>query len=138
MPVLQAVAEHRSVDLIEQPVVDLDDEVGWDAADVAVVRRVVDLAEGQAVGDHRLTARMSVGQDAGGVEELAVADPAHRAARLEGHHDLAGEARPSGSGVAARTVVRLYIAHKEQVLHTYSQMAKGWLQSRHAVHTLSP
>ncbi len=48
---LDAVLEHRSVNLDEYVLADLDDQIWPHADDVSVVGRMVDLAETQAVGN---------------------------------------------------------------------------------------
>ena len=48
---LDAVLQHRAVDFGEDVFANVDAEVGGDAEDVEVVGGVVDLAEGEAVGD---------------------------------------------------------------------------------------
>src|SRR5262249_33255818 len=55
-------------------------EVGRDADDVVIERGMMQLAECQAVGNHRLPAGMSVWQDVGGVQQLVVTKPADGAA----------------------------------------------------------
>ena len=65
---LQPVSQHRSVDLLEDVRTDLDLQVGPDAEDVPVERRMVDLAERESVGDDRLTSGVAIRQDVGGVE----------------------------------------------------------------------
>jgi hypothetical protein len=90
LEVLQAVTKHRPIDFLKDVVSDLDDEVGTDPDDVTVESRVVELAHGHAVGDQRVTPRMGVGQDVGGVEQLDVVQSAHGARLLIGkEHPLA-------------------------------------------------
>ena len=64
--------------------VHLDHEVGPDAQDVAVVRGMVDLAQGDAIRQDRFAPGMAVRQDVRGVEEFGVTQPAHRARRVVG------------------------------------------------------
>src|SRR6266508_4699107 len=67
---LQAVLEHRPVDLIEDVLADVQGQVGTDAEDAGVESGVVDLAHRQAVGDHRVAGVLLVADDVRGVEEL--------------------------------------------------------------------
>jgi len=69
---LQAVPEHRTVDLFQNVAPDFDDVVGSHAEDARVEGRVVQLAEGESVGNDRLAARVSIGKDVRGFEELTV------------------------------------------------------------------
>ena len=57
MKCLQAVAQHRSVGFVEDRWRDVDDEIRIDADEVAVERRVVELAESEAVRHDGFTAR---------------------------------------------------------------------------------
>ena len=50
MKILQTVAQHRSVSLLEDVRSDLDDVVGADAEDVHVERGVMDLVHAEVVG----------------------------------------------------------------------------------------
>ena len=66
---LEAVPEHRTIDLFQNVAPDFDDVVGSHAKDVRVKRRVVELAEGESVGNDRLAARVPVRKDVRGFEE---------------------------------------------------------------------
>ena len=70
---LEAMAEHGPVGLAENGGLHLDLEIGANAEQVAVERRVVQRAESQAVRHHGLAARVAIGQDVGGLEQLLVA-----------------------------------------------------------------
>ena len=48
---LKPVFQHRAVDLVQEPLVNLDNIVGPDSEDVPVVGGVVDLAEGEPILD---------------------------------------------------------------------------------------
>ena len=70
LEVLQAVLEHRPVDLLQHVEAHRDLEVGRDADDVGVERGVVQFAEREAVGNHRLAERVALREDVGGFAEL--------------------------------------------------------------------
>lgn len=57
---LEPVLEHRTVLLMKDVDPDVDPSLGIDADDVRVIRRVVDLAEAEAVGDDGLTTGMPI------------------------------------------------------------------------------
>ena len=76
---LQAVLQHRSVDLGKDVGADLDYVVGADAEDVGVERRVVNLTKGQAVAHDRIPVLVTIRQDVRGVEQLDVPQVAHAA-----------------------------------------------------------
>src|SRR3989338_9628287 len=80
----QAMAEHGPVGLAENGGLHLDVEIGANAEQVAVERRVVQRAEGQAVRHPGLAARVAIGQDVGGLEQLLVAQAADGATLLVG------------------------------------------------------
>jgi hypothetical protein len=87
---LEAVLEHRAVDLLEHVEADLDLEVGCDADDVGIEGRVMQLAQREAVGNHWLSQGMAVGQDMGSVQQLVMAEPADGTALTVGtEHTLA-------------------------------------------------
>jgi len=87
---LQAVREHRTVVLRQYGFANVHEEVGCDAENVHVVRRVVDLAERDAVGHLGDAAYVAVFQDVCGVEQGIVSEPTHRASlSVGGEHELA-------------------------------------------------
>jgi len=87
---LQAMLEHRAVDLLQDVEAHSDLEVGRDADEVAVEGGVMELAEREAVGNDRLPQGMAVGEDVGGFQQLVMADSADGAALLIGaEHALA-------------------------------------------------
>ena len=92
-PILEALEpmlKHRSVDLFEHVEAHLDLEVGCDSDDVGVERRMMKLAEREAVGDDRLAPRMAIRKDVRGFQQFVMAEPANGAAHLIGvEHALA-------------------------------------------------
>ncbi|WRS30786.1 hypothetical protein U6G28_03610 [Actinomycetaceae bacterium MB13-C1-2] len=70
MPVhlLEAVSKHGPINLVQQSRVDMDAIVGVDPHEVLVVRRMLDLANGHAVGGPREPSFMPVRQNVRGVE----------------------------------------------------------------------
>ena len=76
---LDAVAKHRAVNFIKDVFSDLDAVVGGDSDDMVVERRVVDFAQGQAVGHDGFTVLLAVLDDVSGVQEFAVPQVAHGA-----------------------------------------------------------
>jgi hypothetical protein len=62
---LQAVLEHRPIRFPQNIEANLDDAIRLDTQDVAIVRRVVQLAKRKAVRHDRLTPWMAVGKDMG-------------------------------------------------------------------------
>ena len=78
------------VDLLQQVHAHGDLEVGRDADEVAVEGGVMELAEREAVGNHRLAQGMAIREDVGGFQQLVMAEPADGAALLVGaEHALA-------------------------------------------------
>jgi hypothetical protein len=75
---LETVSQHRSVDLVENVLAHLDDVVGPQADDLVVEGGVMDLAQREAVGDHRCTTER-VGDDVGRIQEFDVLQLTHRA-----------------------------------------------------------
>jgi len=59
---LDPVLEHGTVDLVQDVAADADLEVRADADDVLVEARVVDLAEGEPIGDDRLAQGVLAGR----------------------------------------------------------------------------
>jgi hypothetical protein len=49
---LEAVSQHRAIDLVEKPIVYLDDSIGANAEDVLIVGSMMNLAQWHAVWDH--------------------------------------------------------------------------------------
>src|ERR1039458_6843669 len=78
---LEAVEEHRTVDLDEHVRPDLDRVVRPDAHDVGVEGRVMDLAESQPVRYDRPSLGVSVREDMGRVQKLLVPEMADGARR---------------------------------------------------------
>jgi aminoglycoside phosphotransferase len=60
---LEAVRQHWSIDLVEEPRVDMDDAIRVDAEKVAVVGQMVDRAEGESVDHGRSAAPIAVFDD---------------------------------------------------------------------------
>src|SRR5579859_4201012 len=71
--------EHRTVDLAKDVFPNLNDETGSDADDVVVEGRVVQLAQGKAVGDYRIASRLSIRDDVCSVKQFFVTKLAKRA-----------------------------------------------------------
>lgn len=71
--ILQTVAEHRAVDLVEEVVIDAYLVFRADAHQVLVIRGVVDLAQCESVGDVSDTVFGGVWDDVRGVEEFWMA-----------------------------------------------------------------
>src|SRR5688500_18679464 len=90
---LEAVTQHRSVGLAEQARRYLDGVIRTDPEDVLVVGRVVQLAEGQAVGDDGIASRVGVGNDVRGIDQFGLIECANGAPDVVGGLDLAGEDR---------------------------------------------
>ncbi len=81
---LQAMAEHRPVDFVEDVITDTDLQgVRADAEDVAIERGMVDLAQGDAIGDFRLAAARVL-DDVGGIEQGGVLERTHPTSRPVG------------------------------------------------------
>nr|WP_084956277.1 DEAD/DEAH box helicase family protein [Thermoactinospora rubra] len=79
---LQAVLEHRPVDLFEDIGPYLDHQVGTNPEDVLVIGGMVDLAQRQPVGHRGDAAFLPVRDDVGGIKQRQMPEVAHRAARL--------------------------------------------------------
>ena len=90
---LDPMLQHRAIDFVEYVVVDGDNPFGADSQNVAVVRSVVDLAQGQPVRRDWLALRLPVLDDVSGIEEIAVSQAAHRAPSPVGEHDLGPKRR---------------------------------------------
>lgn len=92
MKMLQAVREHRPVDLVQEPCVDVHRAVGVDAEQIAVVGQVMDCAQREAV-DHCCAAeRVTVLDDVRRLEQRRLLERADRAAGAVGLQDGAAEA----------------------------------------------
>ncbi len=76
VPALQPVLQHWAIHLGQDVHSDLHYEVRAYAQDVGVVRRMVDLAHGQAVSDYGLSAVLLVGHHVRGVQQPGVPDVA--------------------------------------------------------------
>ena len=79
---LQAMLEHRPVDLLQHVEAHRDLEVGRDADDVGVERGVMQRAEREAVGNYRLAGRVAIREDVGGLQQLVMAESADGASAL--------------------------------------------------------
>ena len=69
MEKLNPVLEHRSIDLVQQPIVNMHHAIGVDAEKVAVVPEVVDGAEREAVDDGGTAKRIAVFDDVRGLQQ---------------------------------------------------------------------
>ena len=69
---LKPVLQHRTVSLLEDVGPDFNDVVRPDAKDVRVERRVVEAAQGHAMGDDGLAARVGVRQNVSCIEQLSM------------------------------------------------------------------
>jgi len=76
--------EHRPVDLLQHVEAHRDLEVGRDADDVGVERGVMQLAEREAVGNHRLVEQVNIRKGVGGLQQRVMAEPTDGAALLVG------------------------------------------------------
>ena len=114
MEILKTMAEHRPVRLVQNGARHVNHEIGGDAEEMSIERRVVKLAEGQAVRHHGLAARMAVGQDVGGLEQLLVAQAADRATFLVGREHPLAEAllMESLAGVAGDVFPARFSLHR--------------------------
>jgi hypothetical protein len=74
--------ERRAIALTQDIRPKLDRQVGTDAEEISVERRVMEAAQSKSVGEHRFAAGMTIGQYVSRVEQLPVAEPAHRASGL--------------------------------------------------------
>ena len=54
-----------------------DGQVGTDAEEVSVKRRVMEATQSKSVWEHWFAARMTIGQYMGRVEQFSVAEPAY-------------------------------------------------------------
>jgi len=70
MEALQPVLQHRAVNLLQHVHPHLDHVIGPHADDVRVERRVVQLAQRQAVRHQRLAFEMGVSDDVGRFEQF--------------------------------------------------------------------
>src|SRR4051812_10486302 len=76
---LEPMPQHRAVDLGEDVLPNVDACVRIDTHNVRVVRRVMDLAQPETVGDEWLAAWIPILEDVRRIEQLAVAQSANRA-----------------------------------------------------------
>jgi hypothetical protein len=89
----------------------MEGQVGADAEDPVVERCMVDLAHAQSIGHDRLTVGLAVLDDVGSIQELRVAEPAHRAPsvvreeNLTAEHALVEPSLRDALHVAARVIV---------------------------------
>ena len=82
--------EHGPVDLLQNVESNFDLQLRRDADDVRVERRVVELAEREAVGHDRLPQGMAIRKDVGRLQQRVMAEPTDGAALLvSAEHALA-------------------------------------------------
>src|SRR5438034_1282684 len=87
---LQTMLKHRPVDFLQHGEAHGDLEVRGDADEVAVEGSMVELAEREAIRNHRLSKGMAIREDVGGFQQFVMAEPADGAALLVGaEHSLA-------------------------------------------------
>ena len=89
---LEAVEQHRAVDLDQDVAPDLDRIVRPDTHDVGVEGSMVNLAEGQAVRHDGLPGRVTVREYVGGIQELGVVEVTDRARHPIGEENSLAEA----------------------------------------------
>jgi len=89
---LQTMLQHRSVDLLQNVETHLDFKIRRDADDVGVECSVVQLAEREPIGNHRLSQRMAVWQNMRRLEQFVMAEAANGAALLIGAQNALTEA----------------------------------------------
>lgn len=68
LELLEAMTEHRAVDLLQDVLAHFDNQVRTDADNMTVERGVVQLAQRQPIRDERLAFWMAVGKDMGGIQ----------------------------------------------------------------------
>jgi hypothetical protein len=76
---LQAVTQHRSIDLFQNVSTDLDEKLGCDPKDMTVEGGVMQLAQSDAIWNHWLTTRVPVGKNVRRLQQLRVTQMADRA-----------------------------------------------------------
>jgi len=108
---LEAMLEHRPVDLLQHVEADRDLEVGRDADDVGVERGVMQLAEREAVGNHRLAERVNIRKDVSGPQQFVMAESADGAALLVS----------TEHALAKATLVQALSDHRGDILPPRSQ-----------------
>jgi hypothetical protein len=79
MEPLEAVNQHGAIFLVEDVLAHLDNQIGSDPDEVLVEGSVVELAEGQAVRDHRGSERVHIRHDVRCIEKLLMLEPTERA-----------------------------------------------------------
>ena len=84
MHLLNAMTQHRAIDLLKKGAVDVDDVVRRDSEEVLIESRVMDLAQRQSVAYVRIAPSFPVADDVGGVQQLPVAEPANSTPGLVG------------------------------------------------------
>ena len=84
MEALDAMNQHRSVDLRQDVGSDLDDVIRCDAQNVRVERAMMERAQRNTVRHDRLSLRMAIGQDVCRLQQLLVLQLADRAMALVG------------------------------------------------------
>ena len=84
MEALDAMNQHRSVDLRQDVGSDLDDVIRGDAQNVRVERAMMERAQRNTVRHDRLSLRMAIGQDVCRLQQLLVLQLADRAMALVG------------------------------------------------------
>ena len=91
--ILQAVAQHRAVDLSQQVRTNLNLRMRSDPKDPSVERRMMDFAQRQTVANHRFPAFDAIRNDMGGVQQFAMTKRAHCATRFVCAQNLRSEHR---------------------------------------------
>ena len=84
IPALQPMNEHRPVDLLQDILPNLEHVVRCDAHDVRVKSRVMQFAEGNAVGDDSVAGRGGIADDVRSVEEFVALQSTDGAVTLIG------------------------------------------------------
>jgi hypothetical protein len=87
---LDRMNESRAVTLPENVRPDFQDVIGTHAQKMLVESRMMKLAQGKSIADHRLSLRFRIGNDVGRVQKLLVPEPAKGALAAIGvQHPLA-------------------------------------------------
>lgn len=87
MTLLQPMLKHRTINLIEEILADLNHQVWPDAQDPGVEGSVMDLAQGQPITHRGNTELVGVLDDVRSIEEFSVAEGAHGTSRRVRPHD---------------------------------------------------
>ncbi len=78
MQALETVFEHRSIALAKDFGLHLDDVVRSHPKVEVIISRMVDLAERDSIGHHRLAARIPIRYDMGGIQQISVSKATKR------------------------------------------------------------